>query len=79
LILTGAAVQGVSAQAAFSLLAFAMGAAFSMGLALLVGNKVFMLMKRSWGAEEWIRRGLGAAILVGVIAIAFGLDQGILR
>ncbi len=79
LILTGAAVQGASAQTAFALLAFALGAAFSMGIALLAGNKVFMLMKRSLGVEEWVRRGLGAAVLLGVIVIAFGWDQGILR
>jgi thiol-disulfide isomerase/thioredoxin len=36
-------------------------------------------MKKSLGAEEWIRRGLGAAVLAGVIAIALGWDTGILR
>ncbi len=36
-------------------------------------------MKKSLGAEEWIRRGLGAAVLVGVVAIAMGWDTGILR
>ncbi len=35
-------------------------------------------MKRSLGAGEWIRRGLGAAVLLGVVAIAFGLDTGFL-
>lgn len=79
LILTGAAVQGVSAHTVFLLLAFALGAAFSIGLALLAGNKVFTMMKRSLRAEDWIRRGLGAAVLVGVVAIALGWDQGILR
>src|ERR1700689_4181463 len=79
LILTGAAIQGASAHTAFLLLAFALGAAVSMGLALLAGNRVFTFMKRSLGAEEWIRRGLGAAVLVGVIAIAFGWDQGVLK
>ena len=35
-------------------------------------------MKTSLGAGEWIRRGLGAAVLVGVAAIALGLDTGFL-
>ena len=79
LILAGAALQGPSAHTTFLLLAFAAGAASSLALALLAGNKVFAAMKRSLGAEEWIRRGLGAAVLVGVVAISFGWDTGILR
>jgi thiol-disulfide isomerase/thioredoxin len=35
-------------------------------------------MKRSLGASEWIRRGLGVALLCGVAAIALGLDTGVL-
>jgi hypothetical protein len=31
-------------------------------------------MKRSLGAGEWIRRGLGAAVLAAVVVIAQGLD-----
>src|SRR5579862_3786631 len=79
LILTGAAIRGPSAHTVFLLLAFALGAGTSLALALLAGNKVFSLMKRSLGAEEWIRRGLGVAVLAGVVAIAFGWDTGILR
>jgi cytochrome c biogenesis protein CcdA/thiol-disulfide isomerase/thioredoxin len=79
LILAGAALQGPSAHTTFLLLAFAAGAATSLALALLAGNKVFAVMKRSLGAEEWIRRGLGAAVLVGVVAISFGWDTGVLR
>ncbi len=30
------------------------------------------------GAGEWVRRGLGLAVLVGVAAIALGLDSGLL-
>jgi cytochrome c biogenesis protein CcdA/thiol-disulfide isomerase/thioredoxin len=78
LILTGAAVEGASTRSATLLLAFAMGAAASLALALLAGKKVFALMKRSLGAEEWIRRGLGVAVLLGVVAIASGWDTGLL-
>jgi cytochrome c biogenesis protein CcdA/thiol-disulfide isomerase/thioredoxin len=79
LILTGAAVEGASAHTAFLLIAFAAGAGSSLAVALLAGNRVFALMKRSLGAEEWIRRALGVAVLVGVVAIAFGWDTGVLR
>jgi cytochrome c biogenesis protein CcdA/thiol-disulfide isomerase/thioredoxin len=78
LILTGAALQGANAQTTLLLLAFAAGAATSLALALLVGGRVFAAMKRSLGAGEWIRRGLGAAVLVAVVAIFFGVDTGFL-
>jgi cytochrome c biogenesis protein CcdA/thiol-disulfide isomerase/thioredoxin len=78
LILTGAALQGANVQTTLLLLAYAAGAATSLALALLVGGRVFAAMKRSLGAGEWIRRGLGAAVLVAVVAIAFGVDTGFL-
>ncbi|MNH83085.1 Thiol-disulfide oxidoreductase YkuV [compost metagenome] len=78
LLLTGAALQGASIQTTLLLLAYAAGAATSLALALLLGGKVFTAMKRSIGAGEWVRRGLGAAMLAGVAAIALGLDTGIL-
>ncbi len=78
LILTGAALGGASLQTSFLLLAYAAGAAASLALALLVGGRVFKAMKRSLGASEWIRRGLGVAVLAGVAAIALGLDTGVL-
>ena len=78
LVLTGAALNGASVGTTLLLLAYAAGAATSLALALLVGGKVFSAMKRSLGAGEWIRRGLGVAMLAGVGAIATGLDTGIL-
>ena len=78
LILTGAALQGASLKTSFLLLAYAAGAATSLALALLAGGRIFAAMKRFLGAGEWIRRGLGAAVLAGVVAIALGFDTGFL-
>ena len=78
LVLTGAALQGASASTSLLLLAYGAGAATSLGAALLLGGRVFALMKKSLGAGEWVRRGLGVLVLAGVAAIAFGLDTGFL-
>jgi cytochrome c biogenesis protein CcdA len=78
IILTMAALGGASARTVLLLLVYAAGAATSLAIALLAGGKAFAAMKRSLGAEEWIRRVLGVAILAGVVAVAFGLDRGVL-
>jgi cytochrome c biogenesis protein CcdA/thiol-disulfide isomerase/thioredoxin len=78
LILTGAALEGASTHTAVLLLSYAAGAATSLAIALLAGGRVFAAMKRSLGAEEWIRRILGVAVLAAVAAVAFGLDRGVL-
>lgn len=78
LILTGAALHGANAGTTFLLMAYAAGAATSLALALLVGGKVFSAMKKSFGVAEWIKRGIGVAVLLAVGAIALGLDTGFL-
>jgi cytochrome c biogenesis protein CcdA/thiol-disulfide isomerase/thioredoxin len=78
LILTGAALNGANITTSLLLFAYAAGAATSLALALAVGGRVFAAMKRSLGAGEWIRRGLGVAVLISVVAIALGLDTGLL-
>ncbi|HEX4371432.1 MAG TPA: cytochrome c biogenesis protein DipZ [Rhizomicrobium sp.] len=78
LVLTGAAIGGASVHTSLLLLAYALGAATSLALALLVGGRLFQAMKQSLGAGEWVRRALGVAVLAGVVAIAFGLDTGFL-
>ena len=78
LILTGAALQGANAHTSLLLLTYAAGAATSLALALLVGGRVFQILKRSLGAGEWVRRGLGVLVLAAVVAIALGLDTGLL-
>ncbi|MEX3973230.1 cytochrome c biogenesis protein DipZ [Paraburkholderia caribensis] len=78
LVLTGAALRGANVGTTLLLLAYAAGAATSLAIALLIGGRVFTAMKRSLGAGEWVRRGIGAAMLCGVAAIALGLDTGVL-
>ncbi len=74
LVLAGAALNGANLYSALLLLVFAAGAATSLAVALMAGGRVFSLMKRGLGAEEWLRRGLGVAVLVGVVVIALGWD-----
>jgi cytochrome c biogenesis protein CcdA/thiol-disulfide isomerase/thioredoxin len=78
LILTGAALQGASVGTTLLLLAYALGAATSLALALLIGGRVYQAMKRSLGVGEWARRGLGVAVLAAVVAIGLGADTGFL-
>src|SRR5580698_10259797 len=78
LVRTGAALEGNSTRTVFLLMAYAAGAATSLAVALLAGGRVFAALKRGFGAEVWIRRVLGVAVLAGVAIIAFGLDRGLL-
>ena len=78
LLLTAAALNGASVQTTLLLLTYAAGAATSLAAVLIIGGKLFELMKRSLGAGEWVRRGLGVLVLCGVAAIALGLDTGLL-
>ncbi len=74
LVLAGAALNGVNLHSALLLLVFAAGAATSLGVALLASGRVIGWMKRSFGVEEWVRRGLGIAVVAGIVVIAFGWD-----
>jgi cytochrome c biogenesis protein CcdA/thiol-disulfide isomerase/thioredoxin len=78
LVLTTAALQGASARTTLLLLAYAAGAATSLAMALWAGGRVLAAMKRSLGVGEWVRRGLGVAVLAGVTAVALGQDTGLL-
>jgi cytochrome c biogenesis protein CcdA/thiol-disulfide isomerase/thioredoxin len=78
LILTGAAIQGPGARSSFLLLSYALGAATSLGIALFAGKKVFATMKHSLRFDIWILRVLGAAVIIGVVAIALGWDTNLL-
>ena len=78
LILTGAAINGPNAQTTLLLLAYALGGITSLAVATLTGSRVFAALKHSFGAGEWLRRGLGVAVIIAVVAIAFGWDTGVL-
>ncbi len=75
LILTGAAIGGASGHSVPLLLAYGLGAATSLALALGAGGRLSQGLKRSLGASATLRRGLGAVVLLGVTAIALGLDR----
>src|SRR5882757_1374136 len=78
LILTGAAISGPNTRTTLLLFAYAAGAATSLAVALLAGGRVFAVLKKSLGTGEWIRRGLGVAVLIAVVAIVFGWDSTVL-
>jgi cytochrome c biogenesis protein CcdA/thiol-disulfide isomerase/thioredoxin len=78
LILTGAAISGPNTRTTLLLFAYAAGAATSLAVALLAGGRVFALLKKSLGTGEWIRRGLGIAVLLAVVAIVLGWDSSVL-
>jgi cytochrome c biogenesis protein CcdA/thiol-disulfide isomerase/thioredoxin len=78
LILTGAAISGPNTQTSLLLFAYALGAISSLGIATRAGTRLFAALKQSFGAGEWVRRGLGMAVIAAVIGIGLGLDTGLL-
>jgi cytochrome c biogenesis protein CcdA/thiol-disulfide isomerase/thioredoxin len=78
LLLTGAALSGATSRTTLLLLAYAAGAATSLGVALLAGGRLLAALKRSLGAGEWVRRALGVAVLSAVAGIALGWDGSLL-
>src|SRR5580692_7171750 len=78
LVLTGAAISGPNPRTTLLLFTYAAGAATSLAAALFAGGRVFAALKKSLGAGEWVRRALGAAVLLAVVAIVFGWDATVL-
>jgi cytochrome c biogenesis protein CcdA/thiol-disulfide isomerase/thioredoxin len=78
LILTGAALNGPNTGTTLLLFAYALGAVVSLALAAFAGGRVLAALKRSLGGGEWVRRGLGVAVIAAVVAIALGWDTGLL-
>jgi thiol-disulfide isomerase/thioredoxin len=78
LILTGAALRGANVQTSLLLFAYAAGSGVSLAAALLLGGRALASLKRALHAEQWVRRALGGAVVAGSLAIALGLDTGLL-
>lgn len=78
LVLTGAAISGPNARTTLLLFAYAAGAATSLGVAILAGGRAFAFLKKFLGAGEWVRRTLGIAVLLAVVAIVCGWDSSVL-
>lgn len=76
LVLTTSVLGGANVATTLLLLAYAAGAATSLAIALLIGGKVLALMNRWLGSGDWIRCGLGAAMLVAIVPIAMGSGAG---
>ena len=78
LILTSAALRGANASTSFLLLAYALGRGDFLSVALLAGNRLLKRLRGYLGVDEWVRRIIGSAVFLGVLAIALGWDRGTL-
>jgi len=78
LVLTGAALHGASVGTSALLLAYALGAATALALAVWIGGRVFNTLQARLGLGDVLRRVLGVAALLAVVAIGLGWDTGLL-
>lgn len=73
-LIIATAALGSAPSTAVPLLAFALGAATSLGMALLAGGRVLAALKRYGARDVWVRRSLGVATLATVLVLALGWD-----
>nr|WP_313208571.1 cytochrome c biogenesis protein DipZ [Stenotrophomonas geniculata] len=78
LVLTGAALHGASVGTSTLLLAYALGAITALALAVWVGGRVFRALQARLGLGDALRKVLGVAALLAVVAIGLGWDTGLL-
>jgi cytochrome c biogenesis protein CcdA/thiol-disulfide isomerase/thioredoxin len=74
LVLGAAALGGANAGTVLLLLSYASGAALALAIVLLAGGRLRRALPRWQGLGARLRQGLGALMLMGVAASAFGLD-----
>jgi cytochrome c biogenesis protein CcdA/thiol-disulfide isomerase/thioredoxin len=77
-ILTGAMLQGASAQTSLLLLAYGAGSALSLGTLIFTGRGLVNRLKPSIPFTGWLRRGAGIAVLATAAVIATGFDKTLL-
>jgi len=77
-ILTGAMLQGASAQTSLLLLAYGLGSALSLGLLIFAGRGLVNRLKPSLPATTWLRRAAGYLALLAAVAIGSGVDDRLL-
>jgi cytochrome c biogenesis protein CcdA/thiol-disulfide isomerase/thioredoxin len=74
IVIAAAAITGAP-RAALLFLTFALGAAMSLAAVLSLGARLIARIKRAGATEIAVRRVLGVATIVTVLAIVFGYDQ----
>ncbi|WP_434651731.1 cytochrome c biogenesis protein DipZ [Pseudomonas sp. R3-56] len=77
-ILTGAMLQGASAQTSLLLLAYGLGSALSLGTLILAGRGLIGRLKPSLPITAWLRRATGGLVLLAAVAIGSGADDRLL-
>lgn len=78
LLLTGAALEGANAASFGLFLAYGLGAACALAVALRAGGALMARLKRGLGFGVALKKLAGAAVLAAALAIGLGLDQGAL-
>ncbi|QQZ44501.1 cytochrome c biogenesis protein DipZ [Pseudomonas sp. SK3(2021)] len=77
-ILTGAMLQGASAQTSLLLLAYGLGSALSLGLLVFAGRGLVNRLKPSLPVTAGLRRAAGCLVLLAAVAIGSGVDDRLL-
>jgi cytochrome c biogenesis protein CcdA/thiol-disulfide isomerase/thioredoxin len=76
-LLIAAAATTAAPRAGLLFLTFALGAVVSLAVVTSLGTRLIARLKRAGAADVLVRRTLGLATLVTVIAIFFGWDQAL--
>lgn len=74
LILSGAMLEGPSANTSLLLFSFGLGSALALAILIVFGRVALRRLRPSLRLVEWLRRGTGAVALLAIIGIASGLN-----